>query len=145
MAEVEPDGAVAVVDGLEGVEVDAWGGDVLVVELVGIVLAETVADVGLVDLPVVEVEVEDTVATILGVQGVVVNARCVDVLTEIGVGVVLADGLVDVMFYVGVHMYGDTDIDVGETVGDMAGIGGVAESWGGNGVLRGGAVERACR
>ena len=104
LTEVEPDGAVAVVDGLEGVEVDTRGGDVLVVELVSVVLAEVVADAGLVSLPVVEVEVDDAVAAVLGVQGVVIHARGMDVLSEVGVGVVLADGLVDVVLYIGVDM-----------------------------------------
>ena len=77
-------------------------------------------------------------------EGVVVHARGVDVLTEIGVGVVLADGLVDVALHVGMDVYGDADVDVGESVADVAGVGGVAEAWGGDGILRGGAAERAC-
>ena len=70
LAEVEPDGAVAAVDGVEGMGVDARGGDILVEEVVGVVLAEAVADGGLVGLPVVKMEVDDAVATVLRMEGV---------------------------------------------------------------------------
>ena len=107
----------------------------MVVELVSVVLAEVVADAGLVSLPVVEVEVDDAVAAVLGVQGVIIHARGMDVLSEVGVGVVLADGLVDVVLYIGVDVYGDADVDVGKAVANVAGISGVTESRGGDGIL----------
>ena len=75
----------------------------------------------------------------------VVNARRMDVLAEVGVGVVVTNGLVDVVLDVGMHMQGDADIDVGEAVADVAGVGGVAESGRGYGVLGGGIIECAGR
>ena len=116
-------------------EVDAGLGDVLAMEGVGVVLAEAVADSGLVGLPVVEVEVNDAVATVLGVQGVVVHVGSVDVLPEEGVGVVFADGLVDVPLDVGMDMQRDAEVDVGEAVADEAVVGGVAELGRGHRVL----------
>ena len=142
LAEVEPDGAVAAVLGVEGVVVDARLADILVEELVGVVLAEAVADGGLVGQPVVEVEVDDGVAAVLRVEGVVIHARGVDVLSEEGEGVVFADGFVDVLLNVGMDMDRNVEVDISEAVANVAGVGGVAEARRGDGVLRGGVAER---
>ena len=108
--------------------VRARGSEGFSVEVVLLALAEAVRDGCLVGQPVVEVEVDDGVAAKLCMERVVVDTRGVDVLTKVGIGVVVADGLVDVMLDVGMDVEGHADVDVGEAVADVAGVGGVAES-----------------
>ena len=81
-AEVELDDAVAALLCLHGVGVGARGAELLPEEGIGVALAEIVGECGLEDLHLFEVEVDDAVAAVGGLQRVVVDAFLGQVLSE---------------------------------------------------------------
>ena len=81
-AKVELDDAVAALLCLHGVGVGSRGAELLPEEGVGVALAEIVRDVGLEDLHLFEVQVDDAVAAVLRLEGVVVDAFGGEALSE---------------------------------------------------------------
>ena len=137
----------AVVDACLGIEgVLMVGADNLVAFRIPIVFVTTVnAEVGGnigVDR---EVEVQDDVAAVHVGKGVVIYAFRVEVLPIIIIGVVFADGLINVVFHMGTHKDGHTDFLCRHAVADAAVEGGAPDGRRGHGILRCGAVEQVGR
>ena len=84
---------------------------------------------------------DGAVATILGLDGVVIHARDVHLCAKEIVGEVLADGLVDVGFRVGMHHDGHADILGGDAIADGTCVGGCADGRCGHGILDVGVVQ----
>ena len=82
------------------------------------------------------------VAAVLCLYGVVVNTWDMQFFTEEVVGAVLAYGLIDIGFHVGVNYDGDGNVLVGDAVADGAGIGVGTYRWGSHRVLCVGVVQR---
>ena len=87
-------------------------------KVVRIALAEMACDRRFVDVPIVEVQVYYTVTSVLCLYSVFVNTWGLQDFAKEGVGVVFANGVIDVGLHGGMNNDGNRDILAGDAVAD---------------------------
>ena len=140
---VKPDDTIASVGGM--VNINLLTSLVIGSAIKNIALASTnsfIDDGFIRNRPVVQMQVHRLVAAILGLKMVFIHARFAHRFTIEIISVILADGLIDVFSFIGMHHNRDANILCAISIIKMASIGRAAQWRSGHRVLRSRVVER---
>ena len=84
-AQVQNDGTIATMYGLQGVRVDSLRIELLSKERIGVAFTDVIGDIGLVCRPNIQVQNDGTIAAVYGLQGMCMDARSVELLAQEGI------------------------------------------------------------